>query len=172
LVHPFARHLLHELAADVNCGHNLGSTVFIEARSMYRPDGPFELRPVGEVEFVQGLAAAAATGLYGPCRAASAIIGLGKSRITAALPERLQTEPHTRVRYFCSPYHQDSALFLFINQLRRAAEFAPDDPPASKLAKLEALLAPRRAAGRGCGIPRRSAVIAGYHAAAWPTVPS
>jgi hypothetical protein len=139
---------------------------------MYRPDGPFELRPVGEVEFVQGLAAAAATGLYGPCRAASAIIGLGKSRITAALPERLQTEPHTRVRYFCSPYHQDSALFLFINQLRRAAEFAPDDPPASKLAKLEALLAPRRAAGRGCGIPRRSAVIAGYHAAAWPTVPS
>jgi hypothetical protein len=42
---------------------------------MYRPDGPVELRPVGEVEFVQGLAAAAATGLYGPCRAASAIIG-------------------------------------------------------------------------------------------------
>jgi predicted TIM-barrel fold metal-dependent hydrolase len=63
------------LAADVNCGHNVQSTVFIEARSMYRPDGPAELRPVGEVEFVQGLAAAAATGLYGPCRAAAAIIG-------------------------------------------------------------------------------------------------
>src|SRR6202030_2749649 len=44
-------------------------------RSMYRPDGPMELRPVGEVEFVQGLAAAAASGLYGPCRAASAIVG-------------------------------------------------------------------------------------------------
>jgi L-fuconolactonase len=42
---------------------------------MYRPDGPVELRTIGEVEFVQGLAAAAATGLYGPCRAASAIIG-------------------------------------------------------------------------------------------------
>ena len=66
---PYQRYLLHELAADVNCGHNVRSTVFIEARSMYRPDGSVELRPVGEVEFVQGLAAAAATGLYGPCRA-------------------------------------------------------------------------------------------------------
>src|SRR6201998_769655 len=72
---PYQRYLLHELAADVNCGHGVRSTVFIEARSMYRPDGPVELRPVGEVEFVQGLAAAAATGLYGPCRAALAIIG-------------------------------------------------------------------------------------------------
>ena len=61
---PYQRYLLHELAADVNCGHNVRSTVFIEARGMYRPDGPVELRPVGEVEFVQGLAAAAATGLY------------------------------------------------------------------------------------------------------------
>ena len=50
---PYQRYLLHELAADVNCGHNVRSTVFIEARSMYRPDGPVELRPVGEVEFVQ-----------------------------------------------------------------------------------------------------------------------
>ncbi len=72
---PYQRYLLHELAADVNCGHNVRSTVFIEARSMYRPDGPTELRPVGEVEFVQGLAAASATGLYGPCRAAAAIVG-------------------------------------------------------------------------------------------------
>ena len=61
---PYQRYLLHELATDVNCGHNVRSTVFIEARSMYRPDGPVELRPVGEVEFVQGLAAAAATGLW------------------------------------------------------------------------------------------------------------
>jgi predicted TIM-barrel fold metal-dependent hydrolase len=72
---PYQRYLLHELAADLNCGHNIRSTVFIEARSMYRPSGPAELRPVGEVEFVQGLAAASATGLYGPTRAAAAIIG-------------------------------------------------------------------------------------------------
>jgi len=63
------------LVADVTCGHNVRSTVFIEARAMYRTDGPEELRPVGEVEFVQGLAAASASGLYGPCRAAAAIVG-------------------------------------------------------------------------------------------------
>ena len=55
---PYQRYLLHELVADVTCGHNVRSTVFIETRAMYRPDGPVELRPVGEVEFVQGLAAA------------------------------------------------------------------------------------------------------------------
>ncbi len=72
---PFQRYLLHELAEDVNSGHNVRSTVFVEARSMYRPSGPDELRPVGEVEFVQGLAAASDTGLYGPCKAAAAIVG-------------------------------------------------------------------------------------------------
>lgn len=72
---PYQRYLLNELAADINSGHNVRSTVFIEARSMYRADGPVEMRPVGEVEFVQGLAAASASGLYGPGRAAAAIIG-------------------------------------------------------------------------------------------------
>jgi predicted ATPase len=67
--------------------------------------------------------------------------GLGKSRITAALAERLHAEPYLRLRYFCSPYHQDSALFPFIDQLGRAAGFARDDPPAAKLEKLEAVLA-------------------------------
>jgi predicted TIM-barrel fold metal-dependent hydrolase len=72
---PYQRYLLHELADDVNSGHNVRSTVFIEARAMYRVDGPEEMRPVGEVEFVQGLAAASASGLYGPGRAAAAIVG-------------------------------------------------------------------------------------------------
>jgi class 3 adenylate cyclase len=72
--------------------------------------------------------------------------GLGKSRTTAALEERLHAEPHLRLRYFCSPYHQDSALFPFIDQLGRAAGFTHDDPPAAKLEKLEAVLA--RAAPR------------------------
>ena len=67
--------------------------------------------------------------------------GIGKSRIAAALEERLHAEPHLRLRYFCSPYHQDSALFPFIDQLGRAAGFARDDSPAAKLEKLEALLA-------------------------------
>jgi predicted ATPase/class 3 adenylate cyclase len=67
--------------------------------------------------------------------------GVGKSRITAAFEERLHSEPHLCLRYFCSPYHQDSALYPIIDQLGRAAGFARDDPPASKLMKLEALLA-------------------------------
>jgi predicted TIM-barrel fold metal-dependent hydrolase len=72
---PYQRYLLHELAADIHSGHNVRSTVFVEARAMYRADGPEEMRPVGEVEFVQGLAAASASGLYGPGRAAAAIVG-------------------------------------------------------------------------------------------------
>ena len=72
---PYQRYVLDELNADIYCGHNVRSTVFIECRSMYRPADAGEMRPVGEVEFVQGLAAASASGLYGPARAAAAIIG-------------------------------------------------------------------------------------------------
>jgi predicted ATPase len=67
--------------------------------------------------------------------------GLRKSRITAALEERLNAEPHLRLRYFCSPYHQDSALYPFIDQLGRASGFERDAPPAIKLRKLNTLLA-------------------------------
>jgi class 3 adenylate cyclase/predicted ATPase len=67
--------------------------------------------------------------------------GLGKSRLTAELEERLQSQSHVLLRYFCSPFHQDSALYPFIDQLGRASWFAHDDPPAAKLEKLEALLA-------------------------------
>jgi class 3 adenylate cyclase/predicted ATPase len=66
--------------------------------------------------------------------------GIGKSRVVAALAERLHAEPHIRLRYFCSPYNQDSALFPFIDQLARASGFARDDLPAAKLEKLVALL--------------------------------
>jgi len=66
--------------------------------------------------------------------------GIGKSRLTAALSQRIETEPHTRLRYFCSPHHQDSALYPFIGQLERAAGFTRDDAATMKLDKLEALL--------------------------------
>ena len=68
--------------------------------------------------------------------------GIGKSRLTAALSERIESDPHTRLRYFCSPYHQDSALYPFITQLERAAGFARDDAVEQKLDKLRALLGP------------------------------
>ena len=72
---PYRRYLMHELADDVSSGHNVRSTVFVEARAMYRSSGPEEMRSVGEVEFVQGLAAASESGLYGPTRAAASIVG-------------------------------------------------------------------------------------------------
>ena len=67
---------------------------------------------------------------------------IGKSRLTAALRARLESEPHTRLRYFCSPHHQDTALHPFIAQLERAAGFAHDDTPEQKLNELTALIAP------------------------------
>jgi predicted ATPase len=68
--------------------------------------------------------------------------GIGKSRLMAALFEHVGTKPHTRLRYFCSPHHQDSALYPFIAQLEHAAGFIRDDAVEAKLGKLRALLAP------------------------------
>jgi predicted ATPase len=68
--------------------------------------------------------------------------GIGKSRMTASVLERVEQEPHTRLRYFCSPHFRDSALWPVIVQLERAAGFARDDAEAVKLDKLRVLLAP------------------------------
>ena len=67
--------------------------------------------------------------------------GIGKSRLTAALLERLAHEPHTRLRYFCSPQHTDSAFYPIIGQMERAAGLAHDDTMQAKLDKLDAVLA-------------------------------
>jgi class 3 adenylate cyclase/predicted ATPase len=67
--------------------------------------------------------------------------GIGKSRLSAALLDRLANEPHTRLRYFCSPQRTDSALYPVIGQLERAAGFVHDDTARAKLDKLDALLA-------------------------------
>ncbi|MFZ2105378.1 MAG: AAA family ATPase, partial [Roseiarcus sp.] len=68
--------------------------------------------------------------------------GIGKSRLTAALLERLACEPNTRLRYFCSPQHTDSAFYPIIGQMERAAGLTGDDAPPTKLDKLDAVLAP------------------------------
>jgi predicted ATPase len=67
--------------------------------------------------------------------------GIGKSRLTATLLERLATEPHTRLRYFCSPQHTDSAFYPIISQLEGATRLAHDDTTQTKLDKLDAMLA-------------------------------
>ena len=67
--------------------------------------------------------------------------GIGKSRLTAALLEHLAPEPHTRLRYFCSPQHTDSAFYPIIGQMERATGWAHDDTAQAKLDKLDALFA-------------------------------
>src|SRR5262249_47799652 len=62
--------------------------------------------------------------------------GIGKSRLVASFLDRLQHEPHVRLRYFCAPHHRDSALFPFISQLERAARFERGDTPEKRFEKL------------------------------------
>jgi class 3 adenylate cyclase/predicted ATPase len=73
--------------------------------------------------------------------------GVGKSRLIAALQEQLQSQPHGRMRCFCSPQHSGSAFYPIINQLERTAQFERGDAPAKKLIKLQNLLSiPEQAA--------------------------
>jgi hypothetical protein len=67
--------------------------------------------------------------------------GIGKSRLTATLLDKLIGEPHARLRYFCSPQHTASALYPIIGQMQRAAGLAHDDSAQRKLDKLDAVLA-------------------------------
>lgn len=69
------RYLLDEILADINSGHNIVSTVFIECSAMIKAAGPEHMRVVGETEFVNGIAAMSASGLYGPCKVAAGIVG-------------------------------------------------------------------------------------------------
>jgi predicted TIM-barrel fold metal-dependent hydrolase len=69
------RYLLDDLLADTNSGHNILATVFVQARAMLRADGPDEMKPLGEVEFVNGVAAMTASGSYGKIRACAGIVG-------------------------------------------------------------------------------------------------
>ena len=86
------RYLLDEILEDVGAGHNIVSTVFIECGAMYRTDGPEALRPVGEIEFVNGIAAMSATGLYGKTRVAAGIIGTVDLRLGDAVAAVLDAE--------------------------------------------------------------------------------
>ena len=72
---PDWRYLLDELLADTKSGHNIVATVFVQARAMTRPAGPVEMRPVGETEFVNGVAAMSASGIYGKTRHCAGIVG-------------------------------------------------------------------------------------------------
>lgn len=84
------RYLLNELLADTASGHNIVATVFMECGSMFRSDGTEALRPVGETEFVQGVAAMSASGTYGATRVAAGIVGFADLSLGATVREVLE----------------------------------------------------------------------------------
>jgi L-fuconolactonase len=91
------RYLMAEIQQDLQSGHNINSTVFIECNAMYRSDGPDDMKPVGEVEFANGIAAMAASGLYGKTKIAAGIIGFAElqsgSRIKGVLEAQIAAAP-------------------------------------------------------------------------------
>jgi predicted TIM-barrel fold metal-dependent hydrolase len=91
--HRHVRHyLLNELLDDLTGGHNILQTVFIECHSMYRKDGPAELRPIGETEFVQGIAAQSASGQYGDTAVAAGIVGFADLTLGSAVAPVLEAQ--------------------------------------------------------------------------------
>lgn len=90
--HPNRRYLLDEFLQDVQSGHNVVQTVFVECRSMYRKDGPEEMRPVGETEFVRGMAAMSASGQYGPTAVAAGIVSFADLSLGAAVEPVLKAQ--------------------------------------------------------------------------------
>ncbi len=100
IAHPFGRitrqsprYLFDELLADCRgAGHNVVGTVFLQCGAFYRADGPDEMKPVGEVEFVNGVAARSASGIYGPFRACAGIVGQADLTLGARVGAVLDAE--------------------------------------------------------------------------------
>ena len=92
MMHTCPRYLLGELLADLNTGHNIRGTVYLECGSMYRAGGPSAMRPVGETEFVNGVAAMTASGRYGDVRACAGIVG--HADLTLGAPVAKVLEAH------------------------------------------------------------------------------
>ena len=86
------RYLLPELLADTDSGHNIIATVYLEWLSMYRADGPAEMKPVGEVEFANGVAAMAASGIYGKTQVCAGIVGYADLALGGAVEKVLEAE--------------------------------------------------------------------------------
>ncbi len=116
------RYLLEDFLADVDAGHNIVSTVFVDSNAMYRARGSRPMKPVGEIEFANGVAAMAASGLYGKTRVAAAIVGHADMRLGAkvgpvldamieAAPDRFKGIRHTTTfdADDALPKHRDSS---------------------------------------------------------------
>ena len=97
--YPGSRYLLDELLADTGSGHNVVSTVFVECAAMYRADGPEAMQPVGETEFVNGVAAMAASGTFGDTRAALGIVSFADLTLGSAVGEVLDAHMAVTPRF-------------------------------------------------------------------------
>jgi L-fuconolactonase len=113
------RYLLHELLDDLAAGHNIVKTMFLECDAMYRADGPEELRPIGEVEFVRGIAAMSASGNYGPTRIAAGMVGFAELTLGARIRSALEAEIAAGagvlrgIRY-CMPWDQHEEIGKYV----------------------------------------------------------
>jgi len=96
---PGSRYLLPELLADTGSGHNVVSTVFVECAAMYRATGPEAMRPVGETDFVNGVAAMAASGGFGPTQAALGIVSFADLTLGAKVGEVLDAHMSVTARF-------------------------------------------------------------------------
>ncbi len=109
------RYLFHDLLADMNAGHNVVSTVFVQCRTMLRADGPAALAPLGEVEFVTGIAAMSASGVYGAARACAGIVAGADLQLGDQVTPVLELMAHSaggRLRGVRNPvvWHSSSAV--------------------------------------------------------------
>jgi class 3 adenylate cyclase/tetratricopeptide (TPR) repeat protein len=141
LLHDLGQHELKGIAEPVRAWAVEGLLASESRFKAVRPAGLADL--IGreaEMDFLLGRQRLAWKG-EGQIILISGEAGIGKSRLAAALAERVARQPHTQFRYQCSPYHANSALYPVINQLERAAGFKADDTPGLRLDKLEALLA-------------------------------
>lgn len=110
--HPGNRYLLDDLLLDIDSGHNIVSTVFVECNSMYRKDGAEAIAPVGETEFVQGIAAMSASGQYGNTRVAEGIVSFADLTLGNAVKEVLSAHQAASANRFkgirhAAGWHED-----------------------------------------------------------------
>jgi len=120
---PRGHYFLKELLADINGGHNITNTVFVECRALYHKDGPQEMQPIGETEFVQGIAAQSASGQYGPTNVAAGIVGFADLTLGTAVAPVLEAHiAASRNRFrgirYTSPWHENIAIVTLRNRPR------------------------------------------------------
>ena len=129
------RYLLDELLADLDSGHNIVATVFLQCWSMHKADGPEAMQPVGETEFVNGIAAMSASGNYGPTRVCAGIVGTADLRLGERVTEVLEAHIRAGGGRFRGIRHSvawDAALPASSDARRPACWTTPRTGPASR----------------------------------------